>query len=99
MKTEIEFVDTVRDNQIESQINKELDKLKERYSWLIHAIVYLKLDKEVNRDHVVEIELRMPGKPIFVKEKSNKFRFAITNAFDVLQRLLEKRKQQLYDHG
>lgn len=98
MKIVIEFVDTVRDTELEAQINNEMDKLKNRYTWLTHATIYLKLDKGIDRDHVVEIETRMPGNPIFVKEKARKFRFAITKAFEVMSRQLEKRKELLYQH-
>ncbi|MEP2772469.1 MAG: HPF/RaiA family ribosome-associated protein [Fulvivirga sp.] len=98
MKTEIEFVDIARNNELEGQINKEISKLNTRYIWLTHAIVYLKLDKGIDKDHVVELEFRMPGNPIFVKEKASKFSFAITKAFNVMHRQLEKRKVQLYQH-
>lgn len=98
MKTEIEFVDIARENELEGQINREISKLNTRYIWLMHAIVYLKLDKGFGRDHVVETEIRMPGNPIFVKEKANNFRLAITKAFSVVHRQLEKRKELLYQH-
>lgn len=98
MKTEIEFVDTIRDENLERQITEELNKIEDRYPWVIHAIVYLKKGKEPHHEGVCELELRMPGNPIFVKEDGEKFKFAITKTFDVMHRQLEKRKKKMYSH-
>jgi len=98
MQVEIEFVDTIANHELERQIKAELDKIEERYTWVNHAIIYLKKGPEPHETCICEIELRMPGNPLFVKDKGEKYRFAITKAFDVMHRQLEKRKKKMYEH-
>ncbi|MDX1627346.1 MAG: ribosome-associated translation inhibitor RaiA [Fulvivirga sp.] len=96
MQTEIEYLNIVVDHQLERQIKSELAKIEERFSWVTHAIIHLKKSQHHEEHCICEIELRMPGPELFVSEAAEKFRFAITKAFDKMHRQLEKRKARLY---
>ncbi len=99
MQVEIEFVEMDRSETLETRIKQELNKLEARYSWLTHAIVYLKSGDRAKRTCIVELEMRMPGNPIFVREENEKFSLAINKVFDVMRRQLEKKKDKMYSHG
>lgn len=99
MQTEIEFVDVNRNEAIETQIKEGLDKIEQRYPWVTHAIAYLKPGQAAHSTAIFELELRMAGAPIFVKEENDKFQFAIHRAFDIITRQLEKRKDKTYHSG
>ncbi len=99
MQTEIEFVDMNRSEALETQVKEGLDKIEARYPWVTHAIAYLKPGQAAHTTAIFELELRMSGPPLFVKEEKDKFQFAIHRGFDVITRQLEKRKDKTYHGG
>lgn len=98
MQAEIEFVAMERSKALEKQIRAELEKIEDRYNWVTNAIAYLKPGQAAQSTFIFELELRVPGTPIFVKEENDTFEFAISNVFKTINRQLEKRKQKMY-HG
>lgn len=99
MNSQIEFVEMARSNTIEARLNEELAKLKTRYPWITHAVAYVKSGVRANRTCIVELEVRMPGNPLFIREENEKFSITISRVFEAMRRLLEKRKAKMYSHG
>lgn len=98
MKKEIEFVEIQRSEEVENMIVEGFDKLGERYNWITTGIAYLKQGHGTPDTAIVELEIHIPGEPLFVKEENEKLPKAIHDAFNVVKRLLEKRKDQVYSH-
>lgn len=98
MKTTIEFVEIQRSEEIENLINNEFAKLRDRYQWITMGIAYLKQGNGTPDTAIVELEIHIPGEPLFAKEENEKLPRAIHDVFNVAKRLLEKRKDQVYSH-
>lgn len=98
MKRQIEFVDITASKQLTKQIDQELKKIENRYTWVTQANVFLKRSQEQEHECICEIEIHLPGNPLFVKEDGDKFSFAITKAFGVMLRQLNKRKEKSFSH-
>lgn len=98
MQTEIEFIEINKSPALEKQIKEELNKIESKYPWVNHAIAYLKPGQAAHSTCVFELELRIPGSPIFAKDENDKFQFAITRVFDAISKQLEKRKEKMYHH-
>ncbi|NAY92728.1 30S ribosomal protein S30 [Muricauda sp. JGD-17] len=78
---------------------KKLDKLSEKYSWIIKANVLFKMEKDkAGDDKICEIELSAPGPRLFAKSRSNDFEKAMAETVDDLRRQLEKRQSNFASH-
>lgn len=98
MKTIIEFVETARNEDLEQRVNDEIAKIGERYDWITAAFVYFRKDNAAVGNCHCELEIRLPGNPIFIKESADNFNLAITKTIEAVKRQLEKRKEKLYHH-
>ncbi|MEQ8241926.1 HPF/RaiA family ribosome-associated protein [Fulvivirga sp.] len=98
MKTIIEFVETARNEELETRVNEEVAKISERYDWITAAFVYFRKDNAAVGNCLCELEIRLPGNPIFIKESADNFNLAITKTIEAVKRQLEKRKEKLYHH-
>ncbi|MDC6367124.1 MULTISPECIES: HPF/RaiA family ribosome-associated protein [Flavobacteriaceae] len=78
---------------------KKLNKLEEKYSWIIKANVLFKLENDrTGENKVCEIELSAPGPRLFAKAKTNDFEKALAETIDELKRQLEKRQGAFATH-
>ena len=73
---------------------KVLEKLNEKFEFLISAQVYLKHDeKDHEAGKICNIELSLPGPRIFAKSNEREYELAVTETVNDLRRQLEKRKE------
>ena len=80
-------------------LKKKLDKLGEKYSWVIKANVLFKLENDkTGEDKICEIELSAPGPRLFAKSRTNDFEKAMAQTVDELKRQLEKRQGTFATH-
>lgn len=98
MKTIIEFVEISRNEDLENRVNDEIKKIADRYDWITAAFVYFRKDNAAVANCSCEMEVRLPGNPIFIKETADNFNLAVTQALETVKRQLEKRKEKLYSH-
>ncbi len=78
----------------------KLQKIANKYPWLIGAQVYFKLDKDSSGiDKVCEIELSAPGPRIFASSKEKNFEIAVKETISDLNHQLKKRKSILASHS
>ena len=78
---------------------KKLDKLGEKYGWVIKANVLFKLENDrTGEDKVCEIELSAPGPRLFAKSKTDDFEKAMAQTVEELKRQLEKRQGTFATH-
>ncbi|MBS9460880.1 HPF/RaiA family ribosome-associated protein [Flagellimonas sp. 389] len=79
---------------------KKLDKLGEKYSWVIKANVLFKLenDKTGEESNICEIELSAPGPRLFAKSKTDNFEKSMAETIHELNKQLEKRQGVFIRH-
>ena len=93
MTIQIQFVKMPDSESMTGYTIEKLQKLSEKYSWLIKANVFFKIDKDTaGVDKVCEIELSAPGPRIFAASKEKNFEMAVKETISDLERQLKKRK-------
>ncbi len=99
MELQIQSIHFDADQKLVDFIEKKLGKLDVFYDRIEGATVYLKLDKDENKENkVVEVKLLIPGQDIFVKQKSKTFEAAVDDILDVLKVQLKKVKEKKISH-
>lgn len=73
---------------------ERLEKLSDKYEFLISAQVYFKNDeKDHEAGKICNIELSLPGPRIFAKSNEREYELAVSETIRDLKRQLEKRKE------
>ncbi len=97
MKLKVNAVHFTADNSLVDFIQRKLNKLDHFHDRITGADVYLKLEKGDKADthkKLLEVNIHVPGKTIFVKEEGETFEEATDKAVDVLTRQVKKVKQK-----
>ena len=78
---------------------RKLEKLTQFGEDIVNAEVYLRLDKDQERENKIsEIKLELPGGPLFAKKQSKSFEESTDEAIDALKSRLpsiRRRKEGL----
>jgi putative sigma-54 modulation protein len=83
------------DKKLIDFVHQKLDKLTQYGEDIVNAEVYLRLDKDQERENKIsEIKLDLSGKPLFAKRQSKTFEEATDNAIDALKKQITKHKQK-----
>jgi len=100
MTISIQYVKMPTSEALTAFTEKRLNKLAAKYSWLISANVYFKLEKEKDAlgKKICEIELSLPGPKIFASSKEDNFEVAVKETLNDLSRQLKKRKETTFNH-
>lgn len=99
MEVQVQYQKMKVSESLTGILMKKLDKLEEKYSWVIKANVLFKLENDKTGDNkVCEIELSAPGPRLFAKSKTNDFEKALAETMDDLRRQLEKRQGTFATH-
>ena len=76
-------------------VHQKLDKLTQFGEDIVNAEVYLRLDKDQERENKIsEIKLDLPGGPLFSRRQSKTFEEATDDAVDALKKQITKHKQK-----
>lgn len=99
MKINIQYVHMPTSESLSRIITEKLEKLYEKFSWIIKAEVHLKLDNSNSGENqICEIELSAPGPRLFATSKKNDFEKAAIFTIKELEHQLKRRKQTLANH-
>lgn len=80
-------------------VEKRLEKLAEKFDWIIRAEVIFKLENNVyGKGNICEIELSAPGPKLFASTKADTFEAAAKETILDLERQLKKRKAKMTTH-
>lgn len=93
MTINIQFVKMPTSEALSEYTHQKLDKLSKKYSWLINADVYFKLESDHTGKKMCDIELSLPGPKIFASSKEDNFELAVKETISDLDRQLRKRKE------
>ncbi len=96
MDARFQYVKTERSEKLEDFTQKKLDKLENRYDWLISAEVHFKKhEPEEPKGYICNISLSGPGPLIFAESNEESFEAAAAETVRDLQKQLSKRKGQM----
>ena len=95
MNIQIHSVRFDADKKLIDFVHQKLDKLTQFGEDIVNAEVYLRLDKDQERENKIsEIKLDLPGGPLFSKRQSKTFEEATDDAIDALKKQITKHKQK-----
>ena len=99
MTINIQYVKMPVSEALNQYVEKRLQKLAEKYEWLIRAEVSFKMENNVyGKANICEIELSLPGPKIFATSKSETFEAAAKDTISELKKQLQKRKSKFATH-
>ena len=83
------------DQKLLSFIQERLNKLEQFNDQIVSAEVYLRLDKDREKENkIAEIKLHVPGKDMFAKKQCKSFEEATNVAVEALRRQIIKEKSK-----
>ena len=99
MTINVQYVKMLHSDTMTDYVSKKLNKLGEKYQWVINANVFFKLENNstINKK-ICEIELSLPGPKIFASSKEKNFELAAKNTITDLTKQLKKRKAIIVNH-
>ncbi len=99
MNYNIQFVQTGTVENAENLIVEKLDKLGEKYDWVINADIFFKKEKDTHgKGFICEAKLSLPGPLIFASSDEDSFEAAAAETINDLERQLRKRKDEMKAH-
>ena len=94
MTIEIQYVKMPTSEAMSDYTMQRLDKLSEKYDWIIRAQVFFKYENDPKgRGKICEIELSAPGPKIFAVSNEKNYEMAVKNTISDLEKQLKKRKE------
>jgi len=95
MNIQIHSVRFDADRKLIDFVNQKLDKLTQFGEEIVNAEVYLRLDKDQDRENKIsEIKLDLSGGPLFARKQSKSFEEATDDAIDALKKQITRHKQK-----
>ena len=99
MEAIFEYVNISKSESLEAFAQKKLDKLENKYDWIVRANVYFKIDENQKPNgYISEVRLSAPGPEIFAESNENSFEASFAQTAKDLDRQLDKRKAKMKTH-
>jgi putative sigma-54 modulation protein len=96
MNIQIHSVRFDADKKLIDFVNHKLNKLKQFSDGIVSAEVYLRLDKDQDRENKIsEIKIEYPRGPLFARKQSKTFEEATDQAIDALKKQITKHKEKM----
>ena len=96
MDTQMHAIHFKADKKLLSFIQERLNKLEQFNDQIVSAEVYLRLDKDREKENkITEIKLHVPGKDLFAKKQCKSFEEATDLACEALRRQVKRHKEKL----
>jgi putative sigma-54 modulation protein len=96
MNIQIHSVRFDADKKLIDFVHQKLEKLTQFDEDIVNAEVYLRLDKDQERENKIsEIKLELPGGPLFARKQSKTFEEATDDAIDALKKQITRHKQKM----
>ena len=100
MNINFEYDDVKASARLEELATKKLEKLEDKYDFIVRADVFFKKENTSSPDTglICNIRLSAPGPRLFAESNNAKFEVAIAASEEELERQLEKRKGKMKTH-
>lgn len=94
MTVNFQYVNTDVSETLSQYTEKRLQKLGDKYEFIISAQVYFKHnDKDYDKGKICNIELSLPGPRIFATSNERTYEMSVNETIRDLKRQLDKRKE------
>jgi putative sigma-54 modulation protein len=95
MNIQIHSVRFDADKKLIDFVHQKLDKLSQFGEDIVNAEVFLRLDKDEDRENKIsEIKVELSGGSLFAKKQSKSFEESTDEAIDALKKQIAKHKQK-----
>jgi putative sigma-54 modulation protein len=95
MNIQIHSVRFDADKKLTDFVHQKLEKLTQFSDDIVNAEVFLRLDKDQDRENKIsEIKLELPGGPLFAKKQTKSFEESTDEAIEALKKQITKHKQK-----
>lgn len=99
MTVNIQYVNMDSSDALSAFTKEKLEKLANKYEWLINCDVHFKLDNNKNEQgHICNMEVSLPGPRIFATSNEKNYEMAVKETISDLERQLKKRKHTFSTH-
>ena len=99
MTVNIQYVQLDSSDSLNAFIKKNLEKLANKYDWVINADVSIKEDPKDNQNgKICNIELSLPGPRIFATSNEKNYEMSVKETIRDLEVQLKKRKETFKTH-
>ncbi|MBT8181764.1 MAG: ribosome-associated translation inhibitor RaiA [Eudoraea sp.] len=99
MTINIQYVQMPTSESMSAIVTSKLEKLANKYDWIIKADVFFKLENDPSgKGKVCEIQLSAPGPRIFAKSSQDNFEKAAATTIKELENQLRRRKEIFKKH-
>ncbi len=99
MEAIFEFVNIDKSESLEAFTQKKLDKIENKYDWVVRANVFFKRDENQKPNgYITEIRLSAPGSEIFAESNEDSFEASIAQTANDIERQCSKRKSKMSTH-
>lgn len=96
MKINIQFVNMATSETMEAYTIDKLNKLANKYEWLINAEVYFKKENDPKGNgKICEIEVSLNGPRIFASSNEKNYELAVKHTIKEVEKKLKKRKAEM----
>ena len=97
MEIIFEYHDVNPSDRLETFVKEKLDKIKERYDFVIRADVFFRTENTSSDETGKKCSIRLsaPGPRLFAESSHDNFNDAISETVDELIRQLKKRKEKM----
>ncbi|WP_411895271.1 ribosome hibernation-promoting factor, HPF/YfiA family [Winogradskyella sp. A2] len=99
MTVNFQYVNTDVSDTLSEFATEKLEKLANKFEFIISAQVYIKHDdKDYQAGKICNIELSLPGPRIFATSNEKNYELAVNQTISDLTRQLKKRKETFKTH-
>lgn len=99
MEAIFEFVHLTKSERLEEITQEKLDKLENKYDWIVRAEVHFKKQEGMDPNgFICNIKLSVPGPQMFAESNEDSFEAAAAKCIKDLERQLSKKKGQMSTH-
>ncbi|EDM43115.1 hypothetical protein SCB49_12859 [unidentified eubacterium SCB49] len=100
MNINFEYKDVAASKRLEALATEKLEKLENKYDFIVAADVYFKTEntKGVDDGKIVEIRLNVPGTTLFSSTNNTSFEASIAKAVSEVKVQVQKRKDKMQAH-
>ncbi len=99
MEAIFQFVQLTRSESLEAFTQEKLDKLENKYDFIIRAEVHIKKQDGMDpKGFICNIKLSVPGPQVFAESNEDSFEAAVSATVKDLEKQLSKRKSQMQTH-
>jgi putative sigma-54 modulation protein len=99
MTVNFQYVNTDVSDTLSAFATEKLEKLANKFEFIISAQVYIKHDdKDYKAGKICNIELSLPGPRIFATSNEKNYELAVNQTISDLTRQLKKRKETFKTH-